>query len=478
MTPDAPEGPAAASMLAIELEDGQIPLNVNCGLLMVRTYSPLGYEAFVDVLGGNAWNGAPHGRSALHLIKQLDPANDNDPAASPADGKLFLTRQGRSGKLIETYHLKLRLLAGAISAARSLVRQTQRPLLNLSAGSYRVRLGDSAPGLPFLWTGRVELTDPGDAIELPVENSQDRYYLPGPFVPVVDLPPRGNRRTGPRHRLAAHPRHRLGSERRRHHRHLHLPGANQRVSQRPGLDAAERRLRPHRRLRADRNGYGAGVGRVADPDGAAQDGRSRRRRISARAAGFRLQNIPFEVVPLLSTPCDLYSLGVLAVRTMLVDAGTPLPLALDELLSLARQVANEYEAGVPLQTRIAKIFAKDNRWLPSTGPHRLVWEGLKPAEAAQLVPIDLWYDTLGVIIRLFPSIGPDSFCRDYGDARPNGIHTAFEAPLAELNALLLRSRSLIMVDWRYNREVHSVIEQCIATLAKEAPPARKPAART
>jgi hypothetical protein len=131
VTPGAPEGPAAASILAIELEDGQVPLNVACGLLMVRTFSPLGYEAFVDVLGGTAWNGAPHGRSALHLIKELDPANDNDPAASPADGKLFLTRQGRSGKLIETYHLKLRLLAGAITAARSLVRQSQRPLLKL-----------------------------------------------------------------------------------------------------------------------------------------------------------------------------------------------------------------------------------------------------------------------------------------------------------------------------------------------------------
>jgi len=29
--------------------------HVSGGLLMVRTYSALGYEAFVDVLGGNAW---------------------------------------------------------------------------------------------------------------------------------------------------------------------------------------------------------------------------------------------------------------------------------------------------------------------------------------------------------------------------------------------------------------------------------------
>src|SRR5262249_40310938 len=53
------------------------------------------------------------------------------------------------------------------------------------------------------------------------------------------------------------------------------------------------------------------------------------------ALGVPIPDVTFEILPLLSTPCDLYALGVLAVRTLLVGKGAPLPVALDELLSLA-----------------------------------------------------------------------------------------------------------------------------------------------
>ena len=38
-----------------------------------------------------------------------------------------------------------------------------------------------------------------------------------------------------------------------------------------------------------------------------------------------------------------------------------------------------------------------------------------PKDALRLVPAELWCDTLAVIISLFPGIGPDSICRDFGD---------------------------------------------------------------
>ena len=47
------------------------------------------------------------------------------------------------------------------------------------------------------------------------------------------------------------------------------------------------------------------------------------------------------------------SLGVLAVRTLLVNAKTTLPVALDELLSLARQVEVVDDGSVGLRLRIA-----------------------------------------------------------------------------------------------------------------------------
>src|SRR5262249_46647114 len=73
------------------------------------------------------------------------------------------------------------------------------------------------------------------------------------------------------------------------------------------------------------------------------------------AEGVAFARSSFEIVPLLSTPCDLYSIGVLAVRALLVDEETTLAIALDELLSLGRQVAAEHKADVPLGERVRAV---------------------------------------------------------------------------------------------------------------------------
>src|SRR5438045_1656574 len=134
------------------------------------------------------------------------------------------------------------------------------------------------------------------------------------------------------------------------------------------------------------------------------------------AEGVSFARSPFEVAPLLSSPCDLYGLGVLAVRALLVDDEATLAVSLDEVLSLARQIAADHKPDVPLGERVRAIFEKDARYAQSLGCHRLVREKLEPKVAAELLPMNLWYDTLGTIIRMFPGIGPDSACKDFGDA--------------------------------------------------------------
>jgi len=181
-----------------------------------------------------------------------------------------------------------------------------------------------------------------------------------------------------------------------------------------------------------------------------------------QAEGVSFARSPFEVVPLLSSPCDLYALGVLAVRTFLVNDKNTLAIALDDVLSLARQVAAEHKADVPLGARISAIFEKDGRYLTSLGPHRLIREAIEPKEAMELLPANLWYDTLGVIVSLFPGVGPDSICKDYGDVPSLALETIFNRPLEELERLLVRSRSLIVIDWRFNREIHSAINEYLA----------------
>ena len=83
---------------------------------------------------------------------------------------------------------------------------------------------------------------------------------------------------------------------------------------------------------------------------------------------------------------------------------------------------------------------------------------IEAPDAFQWMPPELWYDTLGAIIRLFPGIGPDSICRDFGDVPALALETVFNQPLEAFERLLVRSRSLIVIDWSLNREVHTAIK--------------------
>jgi hypothetical protein len=84
---------------------------------------------------------------------------------------------------------------------------------------------------------------------------------------------------------------------------------------------------------------------------------------------------------------------------------------------------------------------------------------MDPAEAMDLVPAQLWWETLAAVVRMFPGVGPDSVCRDWGDARLGALHVVFDRAAADLEGLLRKTRSLIVIDWNYNREIHAVIRR-------------------
>jgi hypothetical protein len=191
------------------------------------------------------------------------------------------------------------------------------------------------------------------------------------------------------------------------------------------------------------------------------------------AEGVLMSDAPFQVIPLLSSPCDLYSLAVLAVRTLLVGAGKALPEALDDVLSLARQTV-EGQGDLPL--RIAALFAGDADWNDRLGPQHLA-EGIASAsEAMDLLPLDLWCRALAMIARMLPGMGPEAACRDLTDAAPGGLNKVFDRAAADLDDLLIRTRSLIVIDWRANREVHAVIRACRTGLSAPAGGGGKPKA--
>lgn len=443
---------------------GLVPLNPG-GLMMVRRHSPLMLEEFGDALSGK-----PAGALVAGAPKEVAPRLAVGESSADSDGWLFIGRHGRWGRLIESLHLKLRVLADAVRAARAAAQRTQRPLLNLDAERFKIRIGSSAAAaLPWMWTARAVLADAGHAVELPVQGSTTHYYTAGGPV-----------------RSPAYQPARAGVSSRGHGtvrvRKLFPEMAE-------GL-VVEGTLDTQQKVEAGRNDL---VWlRITMPDGpldlyarvdpgpALAAGEWRFRTVGQRLAPARAAQLKeglaasatFEVIPVLSSPVDLFSLGVIATRLLLVNADAALPVALDEILSLARAVANQHDAQSPLALRIRAIVEADPRWMKALGPQRLLWEGLTPQQAIEMVPPDLWMDVLGTLIAMFPGIGPDSASQDFGDAPPGALHRVFDRAAADLDRLLLRTRSLIVIDWRYNREIHSVIRGYLTGLAAPAAPAR------
>jgi hypothetical protein len=445
--------------------DDLVPLNPSGSYMLVRAYSPISYQNFVDFVAGGVSTGISHGSSALHLRR--DAPTDDAPGALASEGWLYLGKHGRSGRLLEALHLKLRALTDAVLAVRHVVQTHQVPLLNLTADSFQVRLADTGSGLPTLWTGRAVLVDPGDAVEFRIEGVAHCFAPARPSGSSIYRP-----------EMASSPSRGRCSLRIR--QVLAVGG---------GASIIEGTFITQERLVAAANDLlwlrlilpAGPVNLYArmEAQTALASGECRFRTVQQHfeppvgeqlkaAAGVPLNNALFEIVPQLSTPCDLYSLAVLAVRTLLVGPHSSLPVALDEMLSLARQVAVEHDPAVPLAQRIGAIFERDARWVASLGPQHLVAEQTAPQEAFDLIPPEVWWDVLGCVVRMFPGIGPDSVCADYSDAPAAALHKVFDDTAARLEWLLLRTRSLIVIDWRANREIHAVIRGYLARTAPGA----------
>ena len=457
VTAAAPTSSRTVSLTeAVSVSAGHLPFNPQGGLLMASTFAPFGFDEYADLLGGKPWKGLEQGKRHL-VFDGVYQGLDDWANIQQSGAHLFLGAKGQAGRFVETFHLKLQLVTALVRTVRTMTEQHQRPFLNLAADSFRVRLQSIGTQLPLFWTAKLVLAKTGGAFALPVEDTDSRYfirarvegasiYLPEGIGASMQglgsvrlrqvLPPEGGR-TVIEGTLVL-------QERQNFSQHdlfwIRLPLPTGRVDLYGHLYSAESLARGEVRFRTVGQTFSDAVLKALKG-----------------AEGASFPRSPFEVVPLLSSPCDLYSLGVLAARALLVNDQNPLPVALDELQSLARQVAAEHDTSQPLGQRVRTIVERETRFLDTLGPHRLVQEALDPKQAFNFLPEELWYDTLAALVRFFPGVGPDSACKDFGDVPAFALESVFNTPLADLEKLLVRSRSLIVIDWNANREINSVI---------------------
>jgi hypothetical protein len=434
-----------------------IPLNPGAGLMLIKKHFPIGLETFIDILSSAAWDGLKHGRSILDLGEHLNALKKNEPVLT-SDGRLFLETQNQYSRLVETFHLKLRLLADIVSSVHTMVYHLQRPLLNICPESWQVELGEPGRGLPFLWTARAVLSDPGDAIPLSIERSDLQYYLPALeagtsiYRPLVtSLPTKGRASVRIRRVLPETGDTTAIEGTFTTHERIEMAG-NDLVWFRLNLACGEVNLYAH--LESD-SAMAPGEWRFRT---VAQNIDAKKVSDLRAAEGVPIPEVPFEIIPLLSSPCDLYSLTVIAVRILLVDNTNSLPVALDETLSLPRQIQADYDESTSLEMRISDIFDKDTRWRESLGPQHLTFDEITSDEALGIIPCELWWTTLAIILRMLPGSGPETECKDYGDAQQGGLHKVFERTITDLDNLIIRTRSLIVSDRQSNQEISAVIQ--------------------
>jgi hypothetical protein len=165
---------------------------------------------------------------------------------------------------------------------------------------------------------------------------------------------------------------------------------------------------------------------------------------------------------LLSSPCELYSLGIIAVRTLLANGQSNLPIVIDDVLSLARHVGKD--AGEEkLETRLRAVLDADKRLLDLLSPHLLVERELSPEHARAQIQPEIWLGAMALLLRLFPGAGAYSYCKDFGDVTPLAIESVFDGPIQELETLVLRLRSVLAPSLSANNEIAEVLVDLLAT---------------
>jgi len=466
VTSDAPLTPGVR--LVAEYFAGLFPFNPGGGLLLVRPLAPLGVVEFADLLGGKTWQGIQCGNETVRLGGAYADLADAE-AIAYRGGHLFSGRAGKAGRLLEVFHLKLNLIRQALDETRVAIRYQKLPFLGLGAESFRVQLFELGTGLPLFWSAQLSLAESNGAMALSVGGSDVRYFvapeLPSPSIyrpQARNLPERGLATVRIRKVLAPAQQGTvlegtLATEERLNVArsdliHVRLPISGSRVDLYGNLDESEALAQGETRFRTIPQPFPESV-----------------RRDLEAFTGTPLSGVSYELLPLLSSPCDLYALGVLAVRVLLVDEENTLPIALDEMLSLARELAVQHQSELALPKRLQAILRRDRRWAESLGPHRLIRDAGVRETAARIVPAELWWETIGLILRLFPGIGPDSFCKDLGDAPATALDQIFDDPINQIDLLLLRSRSLVIADWNQNLEIHDAIYEVIAKKHRTSP---------
>lgn len=453
------DAPANAHVQSVDrlnaLPDVRIVFNPHAGLIRVLRFNPLELERYLRILEGSAWDETPPEMTALAPNSQY--AQLRAWSASPKGLPFLLYGANESAnRLNEIAFLKLAALLDMFKEVRTQVGAHQLPLLNLSLSSFRVSLPGVADHFPALWAAKCQLVKPGQAYPLKIRSTEQRYFIrlgrvePSPYLPEG---------------LGAHS-FGIGSVRIRNviteSEGTVLEGTLV-AEDYLGLDSHDllwfKLSVGEQRLEFFAHVYTSEA--VGPREARFRTVPTRLDEVATghlqRAAGTVFARSPYEIWPLLSSPCDMYSLGVMAVRILLANNQSNLPVVLDEVVGLARHLGKDKKSEGSLPVELNAAFERDARLFDLVSPHNLIEAGGSPQEARNKINLELWLEAIAIVLRLFPGTGVHSFCKDLGDVSPLALETVFDRPIKELERLLLRFRSVLLPGLSANEEIAGII---------------------
>jgi hypothetical protein len=456
---DAPANSHVQGIDRLKAPDVSEVFNPHAGLIRVVRLSPLGLEDHLQVLEGRAWEGI--GPGPARLFQRGIYADLQTWSARPRGMSFLLHGEGSSSdKLNEIFFLKLSALRDILHEVRAYVKAQQLPLLNLSPASFGVRLQAVGEQFPALWTARCSLIKPGQAHPLKIRSTEQRYFIRmGKAEPSLFLP----------EGLGAHS-FGIGSIRLRNVQSetdgIVLEGTLV-AEDYLGLDAhdllwfklplAEEKLEFYAHVYTS-EAVGPREARFRTVPAKLPEATVATLKKSVTA----FSKSPYEIWPLLSSPCDLHSLGILGIRILLANSQTNLPVTVDDVLSLARHLGKEPTPENELPAKLQGLLQKEKNLKDLLSPHHLLEAGLSAEQAQAQINYEIWLETMALLLRLFPGAGTQSFCKSFGDVSPLALETVFDRPLQELDALVLRLRSALTPSLAMNDEIARVILEELA----------------
>lgn len=463
--PAVPEAPVNEACLSWQQmhENGAvlIPMNIGAGMMRVVRRAPLSVDSYLELLDGGTWVGMGHG------VKELDFQGRQEPevvGSQQRPRRALLNPRGCTGRLIESFYLRLQLLRQMMLQVSKTIQATQCPMFNIRPESFRVDVVETLPALPSLWTTEVTLVEAGAALSTQLPNTNVEVFVPAePSGSSIYLP---------------------------HSVHSSFTGRAlvriRDIISECGSTELELSLVTQERLAVNSNGFiiltlslpcgpmtvslQNRVGDLIVPNHyrfRSLPNRLSQEQLDCLRPGLQVTNCDFEYIPGVGVASDIYSLAVIGTQMLLASPQTQLAAVLDDLLALSSVVATANHGQREVAETIELFFNSDMKWGESLGPQAFISCSSCSGNAAELLPHRLWYEALAILVSMVPAVGPHSYCQAWDVAIAGGDHLIINQPLREVEQLLNKIEGLLLSDWESNQEMQIVLERYLTVPAGE-----------